>query len=64
MATDDGSRIRERIAYIITGVWVVSFLADVFLPAYEPSPYVHVAMMSVAGWLFAAPLVRRNGNGE
>lgn len=42
------------IAYIITAVWAVSFMADIILTSYEPSPYIHAIMMVVAGSMFAS----------
>ena len=51
------------IVIAVTAVWVLSFLADILLPVYEPSPYVHVAMMAVVGAATARYIYQRNGGG-
>ena len=52
------------IVIAVTAVWVLSFLADIVLPIYEPSPYVHVAMMAVVGAATARYIYQRNGGGR
>lgn len=59
---DTGSA--RNIAYIITGVWAVSFLADI-IPAieYEPSPFIHAIMLVVVGAIFGVQITK-NGKSE
>lgn len=40
------------IAIVITVVWATSFLADIFVKNYDPSPFVHFIMLAVAGAIF------------
>jgi hypothetical protein len=48
------------LAYTITLVWAVSFIADIVLgDAWEPSPYVHLALMGAAGWAFGPAVMDR-----
>lgn len=56
-----GDRIVNIIACVITAVWAVSFVADIFVKDYEPSAYIHVIMMTVAGAAFGKTIVLRNG---
>lgn len=47
---DLNPRTVNIIALTITFVWATSFLADIILKeAYDPSPYVHLIMMSLVG---------------
>lgn len=42
-------RVSAIIALTVTGVWAVSFLADIAMTSYEPSPLIHAIMLTVAG---------------
>lgn len=42
-------RIVNAIAILVSAVWAVSFIADIVLDSYSPSPFVHLAMMTVVG---------------
>jgi len=42
-------RIAAGIAIVVTAVWSISFLADIFVKDYDPSPFIHFLMMAVAG---------------
>lgn len=42
-------RMTAVIAGVVTTVWAVSFIADILLPNYEPSPLLHLIMMTVVG---------------
>ncbi len=53
------NRTINGIAIVVTAVWAVSFIADIALSSYEPSPYLHVIMMMVAGAAFGTNIVRR-----
>lgn len=37
------------IAILVSVVWTVSIIADIFVQGYDPSPFVHMAMMAVVG---------------
>lgn len=60
MATDDQDRLRTHIAWIVTGVWVLCFPLAALVPGF-PITWAQAPMMAVAGWLFAVPLIRKNG---
>lgn len=66
LAGDDNDarqdQLRIRIAWVITGVWACGFPLAVVLPTF-PVTWAQAPMMAVVGWLFAGPLIRRNGNG-
>lgn len=66
MAVDDDAhlqdRLRVRVAWVITGVWAFCFPLAIVVPAF-PITWAQAPMMAVVGWLFAGPLIRRNGNG-
>ena len=57
-------KLTRIVVLAVTGVWVLMFLADVILPNYQPSPYVHAAMMAVVGSATARYLYLRNGGGK
>jgi hypothetical protein len=60
---DEVKRLPELLAIVVALVWSASFVADIMLgPDYEPSPYVHFAMMLVLGAYFGRQIVRGNGN--
>lgn len=45
-------KLSTIIALVVTTVWALSFIADIFVPGYNPSPFVHLAMMTVVGAIF------------
>lgn len=47
------------VAYMITIVWVISFLVDIISKSYEPHPGVHAAMTILIGGLMADGLIVR-----
>ena len=61
----EGSNVDQKLTRIVvlavTIVWIVSFLADIVLERYEPSPYIHIAMMAVVGAATARYIYIRNG---
>lgn len=65
LVTDDlearQDQLRTRIAWVITGVWALGFPLSVVLPTF-PVTWAQAPMMAVVGWLFAGPLIRRNGD--
>jgi hypothetical protein len=40
------------VALIVTIVWAASFVADIFISSYDPSPFIHLAMMTIVGAIF------------
>lgn len=57
-------KLTRIIVISVTVVWVLSFMADIFLPTYDPSPFVHVAMMAVVGAATAKAIYMKNGGGR
>ena len=57
-------KLTRIVVYAVTAVWVASFLADILISGYDPSPYVHVAMMAVVGAATARYVYQRNGGGK
>jgi hypothetical protein len=51
--------LRRFVVLVVVSVWAISFIADLFLPAYDPSPFVHVAMMAVVGAILTDAHLRR-----
>lgn len=51
-------RITNLVAVVITLVWMGSFLADIVVPDYDPSPFVHMTMMGLAGAIFGRSFLR------
>jgi hypothetical protein len=49
------------IGYSVLVVWVLSFFGQVVIPMYEPSNYVHLAMMAVVGSRFGISLIKGKG---
>lgn len=58
----DRDRLRIRLAWVITAVWLACFPIVLIVPNF-PITWAQAPMMAVIGWLFAGPLIRRNGNG-
>ena len=56
-------RVTTAIAVTITVVWACSFVADIFIRDYDPSPFVHALMMAVAGTAFGHRFLR-NGSAD
>ncbi|MGH2374566.1 MAG: hypothetical protein ACRDIC_14750 [bacterium] len=54
------ARLTAYIAILVSVVWAVSFIADILIPTYDPSPFVHLAMMTVVGAAFSHSVLRRN----
>lgn len=42
-------RLVNGIAILVSSVWAVSFICDILIKAYDPSPFIHLAMMTVVG---------------
>jgi uncharacterized membrane protein YeaQ/YmgE (transglycosylase-associated protein family) len=61
--------IANGIAIVITVVWAASFIADIFIKDYDPSPFVHFIMLGVAGAIFGHSFFKSgereaDGNGK
>jgi hypothetical protein len=59
--TEHETRATIRVAYVITGVWVISFTVDLLTRSYEPPTGVQALMVLAAGYLFGTGAFRRNG---
>lgn len=46
-------KVRTAIAIVVTAVWVVAMIADIFITGYVVSPLVHALMGAVVGYFFA-----------
>lgn len=57
-------RLVRLIVFTVTGMWVVSLVADLVLPTYDVPASVHLAMMAVVGAATGRYIVWRNGGGE
>lgn len=60
MAKDDDKHLTFVLSYVITVVWVVSFVIEVLDPNYSPPPSVHALMLLVAGALFGKGVIDRD----
>lgn len=56
-------RIVNGIAILVSFVWAVSFIADIVIPGYDPSPFIHLAMMTVVGAAVGHGFIK-NGGGD
>lgn len=54
-------RLVNAIGIVVTTVWALSFLADVVMKDYDPSPYVHFAMMVIVGSAFGTKFLQGRG---
>lgn len=48
--------LNDGITVVVTGIWAMSFVADIFMRAYEPPAAVHAALLLVLGPLFGIRL--------
>ena len=51
-------KLSNAIAIVVTVVWTVSFVADIVLKSYDPSPFIHLAMMAVVGAAFGSSVLK------
>ena len=51
--------LRTLIAVVVLFVWALSFTADIFVPGYAPSPYLHAVMMAVVGGVVGDNVLRK-----
>lgn len=63
MSDDRGStnnnKVATALASVITGAWGISFIVDIVVKDYDPSPSVHALMMIVAGAVFGEGLFKK-----
>lgn len=52
------ARVRTAIALVITAVWAGSFVADIVVPDYTPSPFLHMIMIGLAAAVFGSNFVK------
>lgn len=52
-------RIVNGIAVLVSIVWAISFVADIVIATYDPSPFVHLAMMTVVGAAVGSNVLKR-----
>lgn len=45
-------KLTTGIGVVVTAVWAASFICDIVMSAYDPSPYIHLTMMAIVGSLF------------
>ena len=55
------ARLVRLVVVLVSAVWGASFIADILIEDYNPSPYVHFAMMAVVGAATGRYIVMRNG---
>ena len=55
-------KLASAIAVVVTAVWTVSFVADILIKNYDPSPFVHLAMMAVVGAAFGSSVFKNGGD--
>lgn len=56
--TTVNARTRTAIAMVITLVWAASFVADIVVPDYSPSPLIHMAMIGLGAAVFGSNFVK------
>lgn len=56
--TTVNARVRTAIALIITTVWAGSFVADIVVADYTPSPFLHMIMIGLAAAVFGSNFVK------
>ena len=67
---DNGrAKLTIRLSYVITALWIASFILAAVDRTYQPPAAIHALMLSVAGFMFGEGLVKRNdrnsnGNGS
>lgn len=62
MASSLNGKSRRTVMYVVTSVWAASFLADIFIDTYEPSPFIHMAMMSILGAIFGREILGKEND--
>lgn len=55
-------RLVTGIAVLVSTVWAISFIADILLKEYDPSPFIHLAMMTVVGAVVGHGFIKGGGS--
>lgn len=56
------SKLEIGIALLVSAIWSGSIIADFYSLDWEPSPFIHFAMMGILGAIFGKQYFQ-NGNG-
>lgn len=66
MALISGPKVSGQVmnimALVVTGVWGISFLADIAVPGYSPPPDIHFFPVAAVSALFGINLLGRGGD--
>lgn len=62
MSSEHNQQTRRIVMLVVTSVWAASFVADIAMAEYSPSPYIHAAMMAILGALFGREVIGRGGD--
>lgn len=62
MSTNGNASMRRIVMGAVTTIWALSFIADIIIADYSPSPYIHMAMMAVLGALFGREVLGKDGD--
>lgn len=57
-------RLLAGITVVVTLAWVVSFLAPIFVPHYNPPQEINVVMMAIVGLFVQLTLKSKNPKGK
>lgn len=57
----DIRKLTFGVGITVTVIWAASFVADIFVRDYDPSPFLHLAMMTIVGALFGRQFMKSNG---
>lgn len=56
--SESNNKLAIGLAVVITAAWAISFLVDIVVKDYDPSPSVHGLMLLVAGAVFGEGLIK------
>jgi hypothetical protein len=62
--TNQLTRLRLAVAWLVVGTWLASLLGDAFVPAYQVPATVHGLMLIVAGYLFGPTITGKRKDDE
>ena len=57
-------RVVNGIAIIVTLVWAVSYLSDIIVAGYSPSPFLHAALVLVMTAAFGLKALKKKNGGD
>lgn len=55
-------RLVNGIAILVSTIWAISLGADIIVKDYDPSPFVHLAMMAVVGAVVGHGFIKGSDN--